>query len=577
MTVSSIGSNSRDYATPALWWVDVPDFTSDSWDGEMYNDSEFTSAVAPSLTGTDGNVTFSASLKPADGEGFADHTDKLTNALRYNQSNGVGMRTTAAYQQTIGIDSDYFELEGLQLSTGTVNALVIQSLGSNTIVRDCIFESASSIRIARLGGIGSTDCKAINCTFVGHTRGTRSRGIQVYYSAVEFDNCTFLYLSATTNGIDQTGTTGCIVKNCGIFGATNALEAGTWGAGTDYNATDDSTIPGGGSNNIVDLTTADQFENVASLGTLDLRAVSTGSLDENGVRDQANTNDLDIIGQDRSITTPTIGAWEVVSGEPILPINITDNMVGKDSVLVSVSTTVSDLGSGQDDFNNLNTDLSVQDSSQGVDSIPNLSVSLSIQDSSSAIDSISQIINSLLVQDSVSAIDSISQLLADISISDIGSGLDSIDVLTAVLKTVTDSGDGLDIIISPSVSLSVSDLSISNDNINQILASLSVEDSGSSTDTITALKIILKSVFDSGSGSDSVSMSVSLTVQDIATATDTISQIMNSLNVSDIGSGSDIVIKTEFIPSGKVTISFTIRVPGITTSIRQPGIDFNIN
>lgn len=312
MTTSSIGSSSRDYATVALWWADSPAnlvTSTVTWDGEMYNDSEFTSASTTTLSGVTTNATYFATLKPASGEGFADHANKLTNALRYNQANGVGIRATATYITNLIIDSDYFELSGIQLGTGTLNSRNLDLSGTGAVARDCICESATNSGDGAVK-ISTSGAKLINSVIVKHQRS--GRGLKCNYADGEIYNCTIISLIATTHdGINLAGTNGTIVKNTGVFGFDVAMESGTYGAGTDYNATDVSSLPAG-SNNQTNLTTADQFEDVSSLANLDLRAVGTGSLDENGIRDQAHTNDLDIVGQSRSTSAPTIGVWEVI-------------------------------------------------------------------------------------------------------------------------------------------------------------------------------------------------------------------------------------------------------------------------
>jgi hypothetical protein len=63
------------------------------------------------------------------------------------------------------------------------------------------------------------------------------------------------------------------------------------------------------------LTVSNQFENIGS-GTEDFRVKAGADLINAGVRDQTYTNDLDIVGTTRSLTTPTIGAWEYASTPP---------------------------------------------------------------------------------------------------------------------------------------------------------------------------------------------------------------------------------------------------------------------
>jgi hypothetical protein len=126
-------------------------------------------------------------------------------------------------------------------------------------------------------------------------------------------NCTIVRdsgLTGTTTGINETTGATPLIKNTAVFGFTTAVATGTYDAASDYNASDDTTTPG--SNSLDSLTYASQFQDTAG-SDCDFRALSSGSLDGAGTRDQTNTNDLDIIGQSRSTTAPTIGAWEVVT------------------------------------------------------------------------------------------------------------------------------------------------------------------------------------------------------------------------------------------------------------------------
>ena len=99
--------------------------------------------------------------------------------------------------------------------------------------------------------------------------------------------------------------------NCAVFGFTDGWETSTGASytGSDYNATDDTTVPVG-SNNVTSLTFADQFEST----TNDFRAVDTGDL-QAGTPDATNSPD-DISGLTRDATTPWIGCWEVEGAAP---------------------------------------------------------------------------------------------------------------------------------------------------------------------------------------------------------------------------------------------------------------------
>lgn len=330
LITKSIGATARDYATIALWEADIPaDLTStdEIWRGECYNDAEFTQSGEIVIDGHITDATRYIELTTATGESFRDHADVLTNALTYNISNGVGIRKTGSYSTVIGLDDNFIRVSNLQFSTGTgtlnAGSLRTGSGANNILIRDCIFQSSGNANVVRFAGSGSTG-KIINCTVVVTPGGSITTiGIEASFDAPLIINCTVICLfpGSTGIGINKNGSSAdsTIVKNTVILGFGTAMDTGAWGAGTDYNATDDTTLPVG-SNNLTSLTAANQIENISDLASLDMRVKTGSDIEGEGLRDASNTNDLDIIGQDRSIGVspngPTIGAWEfqVVAG-----------------------------------------------------------------------------------------------------------------------------------------------------------------------------------------------------------------------------------------------------------------------
>jgi hypothetical protein len=307
----SVGATARDYATPALFEAAIPAdivSTDEQWIGECYNDAEFSSTSSIDFSGHTCDATRNIILRPASGEGFRQHADVLTNALRYNQSNGVGMIKTSQYGEVIfNSDSDFLELFGLQIKhthTSNGEAFDLRTTGNRL---------DSSIADGNNGGRMNGGGLIVNCAIT--ERGT---GNLVFISAssgsCQIVNCTVIRASDLSSG--GTGLTsqygGNICKGNAVFGCTTGEDdaAGAWAAGSDYNATDDTAFVGGNSLNT--LTFADQFENTVE-ATLDMRAkLGADLIDANIVHTEAGG--VDIIGQTRDASTPTIGCWEFVSG-----------------------------------------------------------------------------------------------------------------------------------------------------------------------------------------------------------------------------------------------------------------------
>lgn len=302
----SVGTASRNYSTIQLFEDALPaDLVAidESWVAELYNDSEFTGAVTVSGSTTDAtrNIRFTT----AAGQSFRDHVDKLTNPLRYDQTKGVGHNVAAGYTQNFNIQTENVTVENIQLkhanASGFCDVFRIAATGAfvRNVLADQYDDSANAV-IQVTAGV----TKIINSVLIQRST---SKPAVAGLSTTEVLNSTLISPSDITNTAAGVAGTASLVKNCAIFGF-NTATAGS--ASSGYNATDNASAPG--INNQVSLTFANQFEGIATTG-LDFRVKAGATLINNGTRDAANTNDLDIIGQSRSITTPTIGAWEYVT------------------------------------------------------------------------------------------------------------------------------------------------------------------------------------------------------------------------------------------------------------------------
>lgn len=323
ITHKSIGTTGRDYSTVAAWEAAAPANLTTSiaggeiWQGETYNDSEFLITSAITVSGSTTDTTGYKVLTTGTGQSFADHANKLTNALTYNQSNGVGIRTTTGYVSPIVAAEAEFHASKLQLwkNNGSGSSAFDASAGNKTYLDQSIVidDSSGNNSVLVVDGIVS------NCLIVRTVAGRAVRTTYPTDSASGVFNCTVVVPSDVGGSdfgiVDAGGTTSNFsVKNNAVFGFTAAGNSVSYGASSDYNATDAASVPFGGSHNQVGKTYTSQFQNTL-LATRDFRTKSSGTdLAANGTRDAAHTNDLDIVGQSRSLTTPTIGCWEVVSG-----------------------------------------------------------------------------------------------------------------------------------------------------------------------------------------------------------------------------------------------------------------------
>lgn len=308
----SIGTNARDYSTLQSWQDAGPaDLVAvdQVWKGEAYNDSEFLSSgtVALDFVGPIEDATRYQWLTVAAGHSFRDNANKLTNALRYNQANGVGIRVTGTYSILV-VGSYFTKMDRVQLyynSTYGSNYYLPVSFVGGVIDGVLFQQDRGGGQGFRMAGSG----KVINSAFVH--KGTAGNLVALG-STASLLNCTLLRPTDLPSGGEAIVTyfaDSVTIKNCAVFGPFSSFFPDTSvSAASDYNATSHTSAPG--VHSLANLTTTSQFENTLN-ASHDPRVKSSNGLVA-GVRDASNTNDLDIIGQARSTTVPTIGAWEYV-------------------------------------------------------------------------------------------------------------------------------------------------------------------------------------------------------------------------------------------------------------------------
>lgn len=309
MTISTIGTTGRDYSTCKAWADAAAATLSAPWEGQCYNDGTITDSAGLSLDST-ADATNYMLLTTATGQSFADHASKLTNALRPNQANGVLIDLSTA--ATGFVITNFNIVEKLQIThAGSGNVATMFGSGSGStmsdfgMIRRCLIKQSHATGGATDGLLQNNRCHIVNVAMIvaGNSNAIKSgAGVQGRVSSVTL-LCT--NGSSTREGINTTAD----VFDCAVFGfgANNTV------GGSSSNGATDRASFGGGSSNQTSLTTTNEIESATS-GSEDLRAKSTSTLKNNGVRDQTYTNDLDIVGQSRSTSTPTIGCWEVVAG-----------------------------------------------------------------------------------------------------------------------------------------------------------------------------------------------------------------------------------------------------------------------
>lgn len=312
--IGSAGAG-RDYATIQAAWNALPATLTDHYIFECYNDSEFTagldtSASAKTMAG------FTVTIKPAAGQGFRDHANKLTNALRYNQANGVAFSENIGLAAVFNIKTNGIILDGLQIKNPSTNGFAVNdSLGATLtvgpVIKNCLMHASKDAGGALHAGYGKT---LLNNIVIQ----TRNTGHGIYAAGGTGDGKvkgnTVVYVGSGTSsgrGVFAEWNAQTALDNA-VFGFTTGFYASSGASYTpssDYNATDlAATGTSTGTHNVVSLTATNQFQaGLTSEASVDLRVKAGAALIAAGVADADIPTD--ILGQTRG-TPPGIGAAE---------------------------------------------------------------------------------------------------------------------------------------------------------------------------------------------------------------------------------------------------------------------------
>lgn len=306
MTTKTVGLTGRNYSTLAAWAAYANALSLAAHEIlEVYNDG---GAVLDTSTVTVGGWVangFNVIMRPGSGQGFKDHANRLTNALRWDASNGAALTNSVGYAIAYVLNGANLTVEDLQFRSSSASASgCVQGRGSAVINR-CIVRASS-------GGYAmpQTHACTVNDSLLLNNNGG---GIQVSGDSLVVNNCTLASIGGAGTGIQQSYTQGIppLVKNTVLFNHTTDVQ-GTCASGTTNNATSKSAIggTGWGTNVRVNVSSAD-FENVSS-GTEDFR-IKAGSTKLIGTGVASVGSGFDVVNTARSVSTPSIGAWESAS------------------------------------------------------------------------------------------------------------------------------------------------------------------------------------------------------------------------------------------------------------------------
>ena len=310
---ATVGTSSRNYTTPALCIAAMPaSLVSDgnSYVCSLYNDSQFTAGFT--LSGLTTDATHVITITAAAGQSFQDNAGVRTNALAYNQANGVGFLTAVSYGDVVQITSvNYVTISRLQFKNTATPGRVISSTGTHSTVANNIVDCAGPGGL--YGAFDGVVGVIYNNSIILRGSGASGQiGINIGYAASTVEGNTIVCPSdltcTTSTGINGVGSYAYTVRSNAIFGFTTAI--GSTGAYTaTNNATNLSSMTGSSNQVSVTWSSATPFTGAAT-ASLNLIAVAATSLAATGYLDASYPNDIS--GHSRA-NPPTIGAWELAS------------------------------------------------------------------------------------------------------------------------------------------------------------------------------------------------------------------------------------------------------------------------
>ncbi len=312
--VKTIGTSSRNYSTLAAWQSSLPaNLVTDgnSYEGDCYKDSEFTSAsTLCTITGHTTDATHTITLTTGAGQSFRDNANAQTNALRYNASNGVGIRVTGAYVNGITINNNNVFVKGLQVAatnTSSAAAAIQGGVFTGLTIDDCILEAAGSDGVLRV----STSSLLLRNTLLVERASSQA---QIFFSdagtpgSIYF--CTFVVPSdktAASHALSSAYGT-LTVKSSAFFGCTAVQTGGSTFAFTTC-MTSVASPPAGVTGG---KTYANQFVTTTDAAR-DFREKTGADLHGAGTADSTNGAN-DIVGTARPQSSKwDIGCWELVA------------------------------------------------------------------------------------------------------------------------------------------------------------------------------------------------------------------------------------------------------------------------
>lgn len=346
-TIVKVGSAStgRDFPGPIEAIAAIPaDITATSGDYilEFYPDSEFVITGLMKITGKITDASHRIILRAAAGLGYRTMTNAVANALRYNPTNGVAIKSTSSYTDMLTIDNDYVVIDGLQMQHLTINGssgIGVPAGRVGVIIDGVVMDYHPNNNAS---AFYSPSSKVQNATIILHN--DSSRGVNFDYgTSGSAENVTVLRAAgAPVTGAaflaSGGGSANVKVVNCAAFGMSNFIVGAIPPDNCHNNATDLATL--GVGTGLTSLVYADQFVSNDATAGLDLRTKDGSALINAGAAPSAGNINA-AVGPRQQGTSADIGSWEHPEAVQAPSATVTNIAVdsGTGNVTVSGTTT----------------------------------------------------------------------------------------------------------------------------------------------------------------------------------------------------------------------------------------------
>lgn len=321
MTISLIKTDgSGDYTSIQAWEDACPSDitasgTNENWEGELFNEEFLNSEGECTFGGITTDATHQLLLRPVTGGGFADNADPTSDPLRYNASLGASIRSTTAYVQMLDFGSSSSvrcTITGIQMKATDSLARCIDNLTHSQplMIKGCYLEgagtSSTGAHVLRLGESSGTKSIVSNSVLINTTGGVALIESEAGYQFVTF------YSNSSTDYVRGSNYDPATYKNCLFLNGSTFQNDGEDNT-VDFCVSDLASWESSTAlNSVLNATAANEIENDSgSASTVDLRAKAGGDSDGGGTNISGITTD--IYGQTRDVSTPTVGAFEIVS------------------------------------------------------------------------------------------------------------------------------------------------------------------------------------------------------------------------------------------------------------------------